>query len=119
MVFGSPPENHRETSESHRGEDICTAAGRGKVGAVRHFLREDPTSVSKRERFGACRAHRGREPLHYAAYDGHVDVLEVLLGAKASVDAKSKDGRGPSWDGKLSFLKAAGEDDTEKKDTRE
>ena len=48
-----------------------------------------------------------------------MDVLEVLLGAGASVDAKSKNGRGPSWDGKLSFLKAAGEDDTEKKDTRE
>ena len=35
-----------------------------------------------------------------AAMEGHMDVVEVLLGAKASVDAKESEfGRGPSWDG--------------------
>ena len=62
-------------------------------------------------------APTGREPLHQAAANGHVDVVDVLLDAKASVDAKDISGRGPSLDGKLSFLKAAGEDDTENQHT--
>ena len=62
-------------------------------------------------------APAGREPLHQAAANGHVDVVDVLLDAKASVDAKDISGRGPSLDGKLSFLKAAGEDDTQKQHT--
>lgn len=40
-----------------------------------------------------------------AAMHGHADVVEMLLGAKASVDAtESEWGRGPSWDG-IVFLR--------------
>ena len=51
MSFGKPPRDPLpricDISASHRGEDIFDAAARGDVGAVRHFLREDPDSVNK------------------------------------------------------------------------
>ena len=40
------------------------------------------------------RASRGRRPLHLAAEDGRVEVLERLLAAKATVDAEDEDGWG-------------------------
>ena len=36
----------------------------------------------------------GWTPLHYAASNGHIAVLERLIEAKAALDAKTKSGRG-------------------------
>ena len=63
----------------------------------------------------SSRGPRGREPPHVAARAGHVDVVEVLLGAKASMDAKESEfGRWPQLGWNCLFKKAAGENDTEK-----
>lgn len=56
VVFPSPPEDDCDipcyvflaSSESHRGKHIWEAAKFGLVGAVRHFLREDPDSVKEK-----------------------------------------------------------------------
>ena len=39
---------------------------------------------------------RGSTPLHRAAYNGEVEVVKLLLEAKASVTVKDKHGRGAS-----------------------
>ena len=53
-------------------------------------------------RLGASRRHlqrrppdRGYEPLHFAAESGHLEVVEALLAAGASVEAKGINGPGP------------------------
>ncbi|CAK9050849.1 unnamed protein product, partial [Durusdinium trenchii] len=51
---------------------------------------QDKTS----DRQGALETPKGQRPLHYAADKGHVEVLERLLAAKATVDAEDEDGRG-------------------------
>ena len=40
------------------------------------------------------RASRGYRPLHLAAENGHMEVLERLLAARATVDAEDELGRG-------------------------
>ena len=54
------------------------------LGSVGLCLRAGPSG----------RGSRGETPLHFAAYNGHVSVLERLLVAKAAVDVKSNFGRG-------------------------
>lgn len=49
-----------------------------------------------------------------AARSGHVDIVEVLLGAKASVDAKGNLGRWPQLGWNFYFKQVAGENDTDK-----
>ena len=46
---------------------------------------------------------RGSTPLHHAAYYGHVEVVKLLLEAKASVTVKDNDGRGPRLGDVLGF----------------
>jgi len=38
---------------------------------------------------------RGNTPLHFATYNGQVEVVKLLLEAKASVTVKDLQGRGP------------------------
>ena len=38
---------------------------------------------------------RGGTPLHFAAYNGRVEVVKLLVEAKASVTVKGNKGRGP------------------------
>jgi len=38
---------------------------------------------------------RGSTPLHYAAYNGQVEAVKLLVEAKASVTVKDNEGRGP------------------------
>ena len=63
------------------------------------ILRNPPNQLM---RLGASRRHlqrrppdRGYEPLHFAAESGHLEVVEALLAAGASVEAKGINGPGP------------------------
>ena len=38
---------------------------------------------------------RGSTPLHFAANNGRVEVVKLLVEAKASVTVKGRNGRGP------------------------
>jgi ankyrin repeat protein len=69
--------------------DIFKAAKTGKVDRVRELIRQDPQVVNKLK--------KGRIPLHYAAFYGRSDTVELLLahGAEASVNQKTKDGLTP------------------------
>lgn len=40
------------------------------------------------------RDNSGWTPLHYAAFEGHVDVCEALLEAGAKIDETDNDGKG-------------------------
>ena len=53
-------------------------------------------------RLGAARRHlqrhppdRGTGPMHFAAWGGRLEVVEALLAAGASLEAKASEGPGP------------------------
>eukprot|EP00438_Fugacium_kawagutii_P033482 Skav230635 [mRNA] locus=scaffold1673:278288:280135:+ [translate_table: standard] len=77
---------HNVDSPANRG--ICRAARDGDVAAVRGFLRLDATAVHRSDGFGWT-------ALHNAAACGQAEVVQVLLGAKASVDARNGSGDTP------------------------
>ncbi|CAE7393696.1 ANKEF1 [Symbiodinium natans] len=62
-------------------KDVHDAA-RKSLAAVRHFLREDPGAVDKRDE------HKST-PLFPAARRGHGDVAQFLLAARANVNARN------------------------------
>ena len=53
----------------------------GRTGVV-DFLLQKGIEVAER--------HHGETGLHWAAYGGHVDIVELLLGGKAPVDVKDE-----------------------------
>lgn len=61
---------------------IAIAALKGRLEAVRHLAES-----------GAPIDTPGWSPLDYAAFAGHADVAEYLIGKQASLDAKAPNGR--------------------------
>ena len=90
------PRDLRSSGSRRPGRGPWPRAPRRRSGAARQPLRPG-ASVGR----GAAqpeprrRSPRGGTPLHYAASQGHAEVTEFLLGARASVEAKSNFGRGP------------------------
>ncbi|CAL1146636.1 unnamed protein product [Cladocopium goreaui] len=87
-TLGSTGTKFHRVEKYSRGGDILQAAKEGNVGAVRHLLQVDPQSLEQVDRLGVG-------PLAYAAVEGHLEVVQVLLAAGASVEAKNHNGRGP------------------------
>ena len=63
--------------------NILQTSFEGKLGAVRHFLK-DPNAVKT--------THEGYTSLHYAAQNGRDSVVQRLLAAGAAVEAAANDG---------------------------
>lgn len=73
--------------------DLHSAAWRGDAAVCQEFLAADPTAASSpdTEEFG-----EGNTPLHYAAYNGHLDVATLLIGPhKCRVNARNEAGCTP------------------------
>ncbi len=69
-------------------DEIHDAAGHGELAKVQTLLKNKPDLVFSKN-------DNGQTPLHYAAQEGHKDVVEVLLIDKADVNAKDKVGCTP------------------------
>lgn len=54
----------------------------------RTILKEDPDLVFSKD-------SNGWTPLHFAAFNGHKDVVELLLASRADVNAKDNEGYTP------------------------
>ena len=69
-------------------DEIHSAARDGDLVKVKMLIQADPKLVSKKD-------GDGRTPLHWAAAEGHKEVVEFLLENKADVQAKDNDGQTP------------------------
>jgi hypothetical protein len=69
-------------------DDVIAASRRGDLFAVKHYLRKLPDSVGARDGFRYT-------PLHWAAVQGHWDVVEALVEGGADVNAVGGDGGTP------------------------
>ena len=67
---------------------IWEAAATGNIEAVKQHLAAG-TDVNARHKSG------GLTPLHFAAYYGHEEIVELLITKGANVNAKANDGRTP------------------------
>ena len=74
----------------HLNEDaaICTAAEKWNLSEVEDLLKTDYSLIK-------ARARRKWTPLHFAANNGHKEIVELLLGRGGEVDAVDDDGITP------------------------
>jgi ankyrin repeat protein len=68
--------------------DVMEAAALGKTKKLEEFLREDPNSAKAKD-------DRGLTPLHWAARNGHVGAVRLLLGHGASAFEEDRFGVTP------------------------
>jgi hypothetical protein len=86
-----PPIITHETSEKQLGSpvnDIHTAVEQGDLNTVTSLLEHTPEVVFRKD-------NENRTPLHYAAYQGHTELVKLLLAKGAEVNAKDNAGRTP------------------------
>lgn len=78
--------------EALTAKDIHTACWEGDAAAARALLAADPGRAGEVDatEFGGAYA-----PLHYAAYRGHLEIVELLLARGAAVNARTATGCTP------------------------
>ena len=87
----------RESAVDARGPRASRAARSSRRATSE---RELPPPLSFRaarvaDDFGACGVQGGSTPLHYAARNGHLEVVQLLLRHRADKELKDKDGSKP------------------------
>jgi hypothetical protein len=68
--------------------EIHDACSHGDLATVKSLLSDQPSLAFSKD-------ERGATPLHWAAYGGHVDIVQWLLAKKANVNAKDDYGQTP------------------------
>lgn len=69
---------------------VFTFAAAGDTNAVREFILTSAEAVNATNDYGAT-------PLHYAAMEGRVDTVTLLVNSGASIDPKNAAGTTPLW----------------------
>ena len=87
LAFCGRNREERRTGGSESSE-IHDAAKDGDLEKVKALLKDNPDLVFSKD-------NDGTTPLHYAAFNGHKDVAELLLANKADVNAKDNNGATP------------------------
>src|SRR5438094_2700213 len=75
-------------SFSASGSDIHAAVRSGDIATIRYLLLSDPGLVNASDKSGST-------PLHFAAAHGQLEVVKLLLAAKADVRAVTSHGNSP------------------------
>jgi ankyrin repeat protein len=76
--------NTADTAEKPTKEQqIIRAAKNGDAATVRALIEADPALLNARDKDGST-------PLHCASWKGHVEVVTLLLGAGADVNARNQ-----------------------------
>ena len=93
---------------SKKPTTIHEAAIRGDLDAVQTFISKEPATVNSRD-------NEGRTPMHCAARNGHLKVIQCLIKNGANINANDTDGWTPlrlaKFKGKIKvaeFLKSKG-----------
>jgi hypothetical protein len=79
LLLASPP---------LRADDLIAASKRGDLFAVQHYLMKSPDAIAARDHFRYT-------PLHWAAVQGHWNIVETLVEHGADVNALGWDGGTP------------------------
>ncbi|MEE9443504.1 MAG: ankyrin repeat domain-containing protein [candidate division Zixibacteria bacterium] len=66
-------------------QDIFKAAEKGDMSTIKMLLKKDPKLVTARD----MKRTPGNTPLHFAASEGHTEVIEYMIEKGADVDTKS------------------------------
>ena len=70
------------------GGEIYEAARKGNLAKTKTLLKGNPDLVFSKD-------NKGLTPLHHAAFNGHQNLVELLLANKAEVNAKTTNGMTP------------------------
>ena len=84
---------HRAAAKGHKEMVALLLAYRADVNIKHECMKYVNGSASLLKKWG--RPDSGNTPLHYAAFYGHKDVLELLLAKGADVNAKEDDDKTP------------------------
>ena len=74
-------------------DNIFRAASDGTVEDVKYFIEEKGINVNTRNNDNS--RYRGRTALHFAAYEGKVEIVKYLISKGANVNAKDDTGATP------------------------
>jgi len=85
----TPPDNPEKERE------MIDAVKSGNIDKVKKMLSQDPNLAISRDDGSKGHLHKGKTPLHWAAFRGNEEMILLLISAGADVNAKDKLGITP------------------------